>query len=141
MKKWPMISAQLNASQQIPLLLKEEFDLQSAPQCDSDVEEFERALAEADRGCWLSAVEKFESLADKSADSPELWWNLAILRLWLSDDAGASEALRKFAARDVPLDEAVEAEALANWLDEEPSAGWVEELFVEVGSRKQGVAS
>ena len=40
-----------------------------------------------------------------------------MLRTWLADTAGAVEALRKYAASAIPLDDAVEAEALAQSLD------------------------
>ena len=51
---------------------------------------------------------------------PVIWHDLAILRSWLADVPGMIDALRKFAALDVPLEDAVEAEALAMRLDSDP---------------------
>ena len=43
-----------------------------------------------------------------------------MFRGWLADEAGAVDALRRYAALEVPLDDAVEAEAKAQVLDPEP---------------------
>src|SRR5690606_15782948 len=45
------------------------------------------------------------------------WFNLALTRSWLADTPGAVEALHKYATLDMPADDAVEAEALAQLLD------------------------
>ncbi len=55
-----------------------------------------------------------------------------MLRSWLADTPGAIEAWRKFAAQKVSLDDAVEAEALAQLLDVD-SADLVDLLTIEYG--------
>ena len=47
----------------------------------------------------------------------EVWRNLALLKGWLADTSGAVEALRKWISLGIPLDDAVEVEALAQLLD------------------------
>jgi hypothetical protein len=49
-----------------------------------------------------------------------VWNNLALVRGWIADEAGAREALQKFAALPGPLEDAVEAEATAMLLSESP---------------------
>jgi hypothetical protein len=107
----------INGSPQVPLLFKEEPEFLPAPAGVSWKAKFDEALEPAHRGAWRVAADQFTALASVAADSPALWHNLAVLRGWLADDAGAVEALRKLAALDVPRDDAVEAEALAQLLD------------------------
>jgi hypothetical protein len=98
--------------------------------------EFEEALTLAARGSWRAALRKFLDLSSKDAKQPELWRNIAVLRGWLADQEGAVAALRKFAALDVPLavslDDAVEAEALAQLLDDRATGDEIELLRVVI---------
>ena len=64
-------------------------------------------------------------------DAPAIWQNLAMVRLWLAEDDAAIDALRKLAALDVPLDDAVEAEALAMMLSKDPLGDGVDTLRLE----------
>ncbi|HJS07403.1 MAG TPA: hypothetical protein VJ809_07065 [Pirellulales bacterium] len=96
--------------------------------------EFEVALQLASRGWWRAAATRWEKITDQAADSPALWHNLATVRGNLADYAGAIEALRRYAAlvdtADVSLDDAVEAEALAQLLDRENAEGSIDSLLV-----------
>jgi tetratricopeptide (TPR) repeat protein len=96
--------------------------------------EFEVALQLASRGWWRAAEARWEKLTEQAADSPALWHNLATVRGNLADYAGAIEALRRYAALpnsdEVSLDDAVEAEALAQLLDRENAEGSVDTLLV-----------
>ncbi len=58
-------------------------------------------------------------MADKAGYWPPIARNLAILRTWLADHAAAVKAWRELAGGEVPLDDAVEAEAMAQLLDPE----------------------
>jgi hypothetical protein len=74
------------------------------------------------RGAWAGAEKKFAALLQRSSRSPQVLRNLALVRGWLADSAGAIEALNEFASLDVsredlPLDDAIEAAALAQLLD------------------------
>ncbi len=112
----------LNAEARIPLILKDDPPLDP---CDPEAAwsgTFDEALEDAMRGAWAAAEEKFAALLEPSGRSPQVLRNLALVRGWLADSAGAVEALREFTALDVSrddvsLDEAVEAGALAELLD------------------------
>ncbi len=107
----------LNGTPQVPLLFKEEPDFLPAPAGASWKSKFDEALEPAHRGAWRVAADKLTALAATAGDAPALWHNLAVLCCWLADDQGAVEALRKLAALNVPADDRVEAEALAQLLD------------------------
>ncbi|MEX2120465.1 MAG: hypothetical protein WD847_12790 [Pirellulales bacterium] len=92
-------------------------------------DEFEVALAQVWAGDWWSAREGFTRLAEQAPDAPAVWQYLARVRLILADEAGAVAALRRLAALDVPPDDAVEAEALAQILD---PAAWPEVDLVQI---------
>ncbi len=97
----------------LPLVLRQPLELVPAPDAAPWKYEFDKALEPAQNGNWRLAAQKFAALIPLAGSSGALWRNLATLRSWLGDYAGAVEALRKLAALDVPLDEAVEAELLA----------------------------
>ncbi len=118
LQKWAMIEADPG----IPLPMKVSGELQPTPAGAPWKYEFERALDPAYRGQWHSAVEKFAALIPIAGKSPVLWQNLFRLRAWIGDNAGAVEALRRLAALDVPLDDAVEAEATAIVFDSQRRA-------------------
>ncbi len=48
------------------------------------------------------------------------WYNVGLMRAWAGEHEAAVESLRKYAAMDVPLEDAVEAEALAMHLSDDP---------------------
>ena len=109
---------QLNRTEEIPLLLKQ--DHQFEP-CAHDAPwrgEFEAAMRSARRGAWLAACESLSSLAEKVPGQPAIVKNVAILRGWLGQTERAAAAWHHYAALDgVPLQDAVEAEALAQLLE------------------------
>ncbi len=107
----------LNASPSVPLLFKEDPDLRAAPESASWKQAFTEAMQPAGRGNWRLAAEKLAALAATVADSPEIWHNLAQLRLWLANSTGAVDALRRLARLSPSPDEQVEAEALAQLID------------------------
>ncbi len=116
--KYPLsLLARISASSAVPLLLKEDPDLAECPADAPWKAEFDAALAPLLRGAWRVAADKLAELSDRAGDAPAVWRNLATLRTWLGDNVGAATALRQFAALDVPPDDAVEAEALAQLLD------------------------
>jgi hypothetical protein len=90
--------------------------------------EFEQALAQTRRGQWSAAEEQLLGLASEVGDQPAIWRNVATLRAWLADHVGATAALHKFAALDVPWEDAAEAEAVALFLSEDP-LGDQEDVF------------
>lgn len=108
----------INGSPAVPLLLKQDFNLVDAPADALWKKSFDEAVALCHHGAWLAASQGLAELAEKAGKWPAIMHNLAALRMWIGNDAGAVEALRAFAAgADAPLDDAVEAEALAQLLD------------------------
>lgn len=115
----------INNSSDIPIMLKDDAYLKPARADAANKAEFEEALTLAARGSWRGAERGFATLAGKD-DSPEIWHNLAVLRGWLADQDGQLKALRKLATLEIPLEEAVECEALAQTLDQRSSADEVD---------------
>jgi hypothetical protein len=107
----------VNNSPSVPLLAKQDMPLLGAPDDALWKSSFNTAMEPAMRGAWRQAANKLTELAAKVGDWPAIWHNIAVLRSWLADTPGAVAALRKYAAQPIPLDDAVEAEALAQSLD------------------------
>ncbi|MFV2067337.1 MAG: hypothetical protein ACC645_10185 [Pirellulales bacterium] len=108
----------LQSEDSIPLLLKDEILLSP---CDPQAawhEPFNEANGQALQGQWKRAAASLEAIIDQHGDAPELWRNLALVRAWQAKRELAIDALRHYATLDVPLDDAVEAEAMAALLDE-----------------------
>jgi hypothetical protein len=126
---------ELEASGQIPLAIHGMTGLVSAP-ADSPlkaaaVAEFNAALKQADLGCWRLAATKFEALAKKETSEPAIWRNIGVCKLRCLDNAGALAAMRRYASLpSVPRDDAVEAEALAQFLREPSDVDTIPELTI-----------
>jgi hypothetical protein len=126
------ILIQLNSMSRLPLLAKQDFSLRTAPDDALWKNSFQAAMEPALGGAWRLAAGNLTGLAAKVGDWPAIWYNIAVLRSWLADTPGAIEAWRKYAAQDVPLDDAVEAEAMAQLLDAD-SADLVDLVTIEYG--------
>jgi hypothetical protein len=111
---------ELAAAPAIPLLAKSERQLPAAPADAPWKARYQEALQPSARGCWSVAAGQLTELIRQVGDQPVLWRALATLRAWLADTEGCAEALRKYASMDVPLEDAVEAQALALLLTENP---------------------
>jgi tetratricopeptide (TPR) repeat protein len=122
--------ARFFSSPSIPLVLKNEQTISAATSGAPYAAEFDAAVEEARRGLWWRAADKFKQLIPKAETDPGLWRNLSVLRSWLDDMPGTVAALRKLATLEIPFDEAVEAEALAQLFDPTGDADVVEELRV-----------
>ncbi len=109
---------QLNASPEVPLVVKDDRSLAEAPAAAAWKPAFDKALELANLGQLASAAERFAALATEIADAPPIWHNLAMVRAWLADLPGAAQAWRKYASLDVGLEAAAEAEALAMFFSE-----------------------
>lgn len=113
----------LDASGQVPLVAHTFADL--VPPADENeslaagfIGEFQNALKDANYGCFQAAAKKFEALAAADgANVPAVWRNLGALLVTLAEDDIAAAIFQKYAAfASVPRDEAIEAEALAQFL-------------------------
>jgi len=114
------VLVELNRSAEVPLLLKDDPGMATCPDDAPWKDRFVEAIAPLGAGNWQAAAEKLTALAEDVPDSPTIWRNLATVRGWLADERGCIEALGRFAATEVPLEEAVEAEALAMLLTASP---------------------
>ncbi|MCC7084787.1 MAG: hypothetical protein IT427_07240 [Pirellulales bacterium] len=123
---------QLERAPAVPTILKEPPRLSEPPSGVPWQAEFQAGIDAAKRGRWQLANTLWTALSSKLADSPELWRNLAAMRSNLGDYQGAADALRKFASLNVALDDAIDAEALAQTLTKEDAYGQVDELRVIV---------
>ncbi|HEX4147213.1 MAG TPA: hypothetical protein VHY91_27195 [Pirellulales bacterium] len=108
---------QLQGSSEIPLMWKDDLQLAEAPADALWRTSFEGSVGKARSGQWLAAADELAALAERAGAWPPITRNLAILRTWLAEPAPAVVAWRQFATADVPRDDAVEAEAMAQLLD------------------------
>ena len=100
-------------------LLKEDFWLAEAPAGVPWEGEFKAALNPARGGTWRAAAESLLSLSEKVPDQPEILRNIATLQGWLGQSQKATEMWHRLAALpNLPLEDAVEVEALAQYLDD-----------------------
>jgi tetratricopeptide (TPR) repeat protein len=121
---------QVESSPQVPVLLKDIRALDDAPESASWRPAFHKGFVEARRGHWQLAADAWAALSKQAADAPVLWRNMATVYSYLGSYAKAVEALRKLASLDVPLDEAVQAEALAQLLSKDETQGPVDHISV-----------
>ncbi|HMC10960.1 MAG TPA: hypothetical protein VKH44_06705, partial [Pirellulaceae bacterium] len=126
---------ELEASGQIPLAIHGMTGLVSAPAEGplkaAAIAEFNTALKQADLGCWRLAASNFEALAKKEPNEPAIWRNLGVCRLRILENSGAIEAFRHYATlKSVPRDDAVEAEALAQYLRDPSEIDTIPELTI-----------
>ncbi|MGD0655050.1 MAG: hypothetical protein ABSA16_11950 [Thermoguttaceae bacterium] len=107
-------------SADVPLLLKEDPRFPQAPENASWADRFSRAISPMMYGDWRTTEANLAAMASEVPDFPAIWRSLATVRAWLNDYPGSIEALRKYASFDIPLEDAVEAEAEAMLLSENP---------------------
>jgi hypothetical protein len=126
---------ELEASGQIPLAVQGMTGLVSAPSESSmkaaSVAEFNAALKQADLGCWQKAATLLEALSKKEPNEPAIGRNIGVCRLRILDNKSAMDAFRRFSGmKSVPRDDAVEAEALAQYLRDPSEIDAIPELTV-----------
>jgi hypothetical protein len=118
------VLAAMSRAGDIPLLLREDAPMAACPADAPWKERFEEAARPLNVGDWQTVAERFAALAAEFPAAPSVWRNLALVRGWLADNAGSSEAWRKYAALRAGepdgLEDAVEAEATAMFLSNDP---------------------
>ena len=124
---------QLNHSRSIPLLLREPLDLDTPPENVTWHIEFTSAMQDVFRGRWQQGAEKLTEMSLRILDAPAILKNLAVLSAWLGRNEVAEKAFRSYAQiRDLPLDERVHAEAIAQLLDPNLERQMVPVVGIEV---------
>lgn len=109
----------LNNYSGLPLLLRDHLRLRDWPADATWLADAQTASQLAANGKWQEAVGIIDQLGSQYGAEPTLLYNRALLGGWLADDRALVAGLHAFAGLDVPLDDAVEAEAIAQLLDPE----------------------
>jgi tetratricopeptide (TPR) repeat protein len=120
----------LNRYSGLPLLLRDPLRLLPWPADAAWRDEAEAARRPADRGQWQKAVEAIDRLGEQYGAEPALVYNRAVIGGWLADERALVAGLHAFAQIDVPLDDAVEAEAVAQLLDADQKEEKIDSLIV-----------
>ena len=118
----------LNRAGEIPLILKDDLPLLPAPQGAALGGAPEAAMKPLAEMRWQEAAERLTALAEELPDAPGRLAQSGHRAELAGRSAGTIEALRKFAAFDGPLDDAVEAESLAMLLSSDPLGDLVDLL-------------
>jgi len=109
---------QVHSSPNVPLLLKQDLRLESPPEGVPWWNEGGAALASAEAGAWVEALNAFSALAEAHPAESTISKNIAVLQTWLRNDE-AGEAWRTCAAMEgLDLDDAVEAHATGQLLSD-----------------------
>jgi tetratricopeptide (TPR) repeat protein len=111
----------LTREEPIPDLFKGPFKLYGAAADPALRDEFARASAAAGRGAWREAVTAFDALNAKGPHDARIVYNAALLHGFLGEATQMAEGLRDYASCNVPEEDAVEALALAQYLDSHSS--------------------
>jgi len=122
---------QLNRSGRMPLPLKDTWQVRPAPEGVDWAEVFNAARLAAVRIQWRRARKQFDELAVQVGEHPTIVWNRAVLSMYLADETQAVELLRKYATFDIPRMDAVEAETLAMWIDDQGEVDTIDVVKVE----------
>ncbi len=101
----------------LPLLLRDQVTLRPAPPDAPWKADADQAARLANNGKWQQAVAIIDRLGERYGAEPTLLYNRALLGGWLADDRALVAGLHAYAELEVPLDDAVEAEAFAQLLD------------------------
>jgi tetratricopeptide (TPR) repeat protein len=109
----------LNHYSGLPLLLRDQLRFRRWPDDAPWRAEAEQATRLVDNGKWQEAVGVIDHLGQQYGADPTLVFNRALLGGWLADDRSLVAGLHAYAELDVPLDDAIEAEAIAQLLDPE----------------------
>lgn len=109
----------LNHYSGLPLLLRDNLRLRDWPKDASWKAEAEKASRVADVGKWQEAVAIIDRLGGTHGAEPTLLYNRTVLAGRLAEDRALVAGLQAYSQMEVPLDDAVEAAAVAQLLDNE----------------------
>lgn len=111
--------AEIASARQIPLLLRMEWRQEPAPAGKPWSQEYHDLEVRANQGCWGLALGQLIELDQKYPNEPAIQRFLGVLYLWQGMRAEAAQHFHAYAAcSGVAFDDAVEAEALAQLLNE-----------------------
>ncbi|MFW5692846.1 MAG: hypothetical protein ACOCWL_01385 [Thermoguttaceae bacterium] len=121
---------QLNVQANVPILLRASAPRQEIGQDVPWLDRLTGVMGLVQQGRFCRAEEQLAALAAEVPGEPFLWQWLAELRSALADTHGEAEALRRLAALDVSWDDAVEAEARAMLISDDPLGDGVDMLRI-----------
>jgi tetratricopeptide (TPR) repeat protein len=111
--------SQLRGDPRISVWEKNPYRLRPVPEGVTDAfrESFERAMGWAGESLWASAASAFELLSAGSSAGAAADLNRGLCCLWIADSDAAIAALRRYVARSGPTADAVDLEALCQYLE------------------------
>lgn len=125
----------LNQSAGLPLLLRDNLYLRELEVGHEAETKHDHAQILASRGQWNRAAEQLDELAKQYSDEPALAFNSGIVNGWLGKVDAFVTGLRKYAelAFEKPetVDDAIEAEAIAQLLDKNDSSESTKVIRIE----------
>lgn len=122
----------MNLQAGLPLLMRESWQLLPCPANVEWQKRFDAACDLSMRGLWRQSEALFAELREEVGPVPEVVYNLALLRGWLGDVGRFAAGLHEYAKLEVPIDNAIEAEALAQLVNpdlEDPKLETVKSTF------------
>lgn len=110
---------EMNRSPNVPLLLRQDTRFAACEEGTPLADALDAAMKPIGAARWRAALGQLESLAERHGRQACLHRNIALLRGFLARDDDAAQAWRRYAGlvEAESLDDAVEAEALAQLLD------------------------
>lgn len=107
----------MNQVSGLPLLLRDRLALRGLPADNPLAGEMEVIRQIAAAGKWRAAAAQLDELLPDHLDEPIFFYNRALLSGYLADRKNFAAGLRLFARQDIPADDAIEAEAIAQLVD------------------------
>lgn len=107
----------MNLQSGLPLLMRDYLILAESPPDVPWRKQYQDALRLSGRGLWRRAEAVLAKLLGEAGSAPAIVYSLALLRGWLGNVEKFAAGLHEYATLDVPTDDAVEAEALAQLVD------------------------
>ncbi|MEM6329467.1 MAG: hypothetical protein AAF790_04370 [Planctomycetota bacterium] len=107
----------LNQMAGLPLPLRDHLYMHEAPEGHPGEADHQQAQWYASVGGWLLAAQAFDALCEKHPDEPGFVYNRALVYGWLGDVQRFVAGMHDYATRDVPEQDAIDAEAIAQLLD------------------------
>jgi hypothetical protein len=109
----------LNHQSGLPSILREQLRFRPWPTDAAWAKDAQQAAELADQGRWQQATAIVDRLGQQYGAEPTLVYNRALLGGWLADERALVNGLHAFAQLAVRLDDAIEAEAIAQLLEPE----------------------
>jgi len=109
----------MNQMSDLPLLLRDRLQLKSLPAGHAVAAEMAVIQKLAAVGKWRAAADQCDELLPDYLDQPIFFYNRALLSGYLADRKNFVAGMRLYARQDIAVDDAVEAEAIAQLVDEE----------------------